>query len=101
MSEIETSPTNHQVVMGAKRVQNLHAIRIYACPHCQAPGVWKSLSDPNVEYFREKWAGVLIAEDDERVNQPVGDICPNCNASREEVPDEDLGVVWSREINGF
>jgi hypothetical protein len=73
------------------RSQGLTAAVHLACPHCQAPGVYKAddriLSD---------WPGCYVQPDDERVDQPVGDHCPNCKASRGPNAIKRLGEIWRK-----
>lgn len=79
------------------RSQGLHATIICACPNCQAPGVYSC--DENI---RVNWAGCYVDPLDDRVDQPVGEICPNCNTSRKTVDGgsliKRLGEIWRRNF---
>jgi hypothetical protein len=61
------------LVFGITR-KSLAVIKLHACPHCGAPGVYK-----NDAHNRMHWPGIVDAK---RVGQPVGNICPNCHKSR-------------------
>jgi hypothetical protein len=63
--------------------KSLEAVKIFACPHCGAPGLYK-----NDEHNRQHWPGIIHVE---KVGQPVGGICPNCNNRR--VRDRNLGEL--------
>ena len=72
------------VVFGVTR-KSLEGVLIHACPHCEAPGVYKS--DART---REHWPGCWRAD---ALNQPVGAFCPNCGKRRRR--DKDLGELTS------
>lgn len=74
----------HEDLATLTRKQSLHATVIHACPSCGAPGVFHAVQGVNVGCY-----------DPMKVGQPVGPICPNCQAVRD--PDKDLGEVWKRE----
>lgn len=76
------SETSQTITLGLTR-KSLHAIRIHACPHCQAPGLFKK-----DEYNKQHWPGCY---DPTRFNEPVGDTCPNCQKKRNK--DHDLGEL--------
>jgi ssDNA-binding Zn-finger/Zn-ribbon topoisomerase 1 len=61
------------LVFGITR-KSLEATVLHACPHCEAPGVFKN--DPRT---RDNWPGCY---DEKRRDQPVGDVCPNCGKHR-------------------
>lgn len=80
------------------RSQGLHATVHCACPHCQAPGVYTY-----DESIRVGWPGCYVDPVDDRVGQPVGDTCPNCEASRKPTSDrwspiKSLGEIWRRNF---
>lgn len=56
---------------------------IKACPHCRAPGVYKSALDRDATMFLS-WRNIVVPASDARVNQPVGAVCPNCGGARQE-----------------
>jgi predicted RNA-binding Zn-ribbon protein involved in translation (DUF1610 family) len=70
------------IVFGISR-KSLEATVIHACPHCEAPGVYK-----NDARTKEFWRGCF---DPTRVNQHVGDKCPNCG--RRRLKDTNLGEL--------
>lgn len=80
------------------RSQGLHATLHQACPHCQAPGLFRC-----EERIRVGWPGCYVDPLDERVDQPVGDTCPNCDTSR-KTPHKGkslvhyLGEIWRRNF---
>ena len=59
------SDEKSHLVLGITR-KSLEATVVHACPHCQAPGLFK-----NDRYNADHWPGIV---DPHRVNQPVGDI---------------------------
>ena len=63
----------HTITLGLTR-KSLHATVIHACPHCEAPGVYKG-----DQRTRELWPG---CHNIDRVNQSVGEQCPNCGKPR-------------------
>jgi len=73
------------------RRQSLSARRILACRNCGAPGVYKSVHD-----IQMRWPGCFVLPTDARVDRPVGDDCPNCDAPR-IATEADLGEIWSKE----
>lgn len=75
-------PQEEAFTIGLKR-SSLEAVLIHACPHCQAPGVYSA--DASIE---KGWPGCY---DPSRVQEPVGDTCPNCNKQRK--PNKDLGEL--------
>jgi hypothetical protein len=77
-----TEPVAQNFVIGLKR-SSLEGRLIFACPHCQAPGVFHKS-----QHIREGWPGCF---DPTRDQQPVGRICPNCKKPRSK--DQDLGEL--------
>jgi len=71
------------------RHQEIKAVLVKACPNCGAPGVFK-VKDA---WFMQ-WPEICVDDTDPQVNQPVGDICPHCEAERDEQLTEDLGTIW-------
>lgn len=71
------------------RSQGLHATIHRACEKCMAPG--KFLSD---ERIRTEFPACYVPPGDERDDTPVGDHCPNCNASRSPGLIKQLGEIW-------
>ena len=63
----------HTITLGLTR-KSLEATVIHACPHCEAPGVYKD--DLRV---KEKWPGCYSVL---QHNHPVGANCPNCGKKR-------------------
>lgn len=63
----------HTITLGLTR-KSLHATVIHACPHCEAPGIFKD--DART---KELWPG---CHDPARHNQSVGAKCPNCGKDR-------------------
>jgi len=63
--------------------KSLEAVLIHACPHCEAPGVYK-----NDARTMQLWPGCY---DPKRNNKPVGRACPNCGSTRAR--DKDLGEL--------
>ena len=76
----------NSITFGVTR-KSLEGVLIHACPHCEAPGVFK-----NDARTRELWPGCWVCSLG-NVNKPVGDICPNCRKSRHK--DKDLGELTS------
>src|SRR5262245_23813027 len=69
------------------RKQKLYASVIRACKKCGAPGFWHDTPGVN--------PGCYAPEKVTKLGQdPVGPVCPNCGADREEK--ESLGVIWQR-----
>ena len=72
------SEAEHTITLGLTR-KSLHATVIHACPHCEAPGVFKA-----DRRTMDHWPGCY---DEHRKDQPVGDRCPNCGkARRKDLP---------------
>jgi len=63
--------------------KSVEGLLVHACPHCGAPGLYKA-----DEHNAKHWPGVINIH---KVNQPVGDTCPNCQKSRR--PPQDLGEL--------
>lgn len=61
------------ITLGLTR-KSLHATVIHACPHCEAPGVFK-----DDERTQTLWPGCY---DLKKHGDPVGDVCPNCQKPR-------------------
>ena len=57
--------------------KSLEATLVYACPHCGAPGVYKS-----DEYHKEFYPGCWDPKIEQGASRPVGDTCPNCKGKR-------------------
>lgn len=76
------SETEQTITLGLRR-KSLHGIRIHACQHCGAPGLYK-----NDEYNKQHWPGIYAPD---RFNEPVGEVCPNCKQKRRM--DHDLGEL--------
>ena len=72
----------HTITLGLTR-KSLEATVIHACPHCEAPGVYKS----DKRTF-DLWPGCY---DLIKHGQPVGNICPNCKKPRRK--DLELGEL--------
>lgn len=72
----------HTITLGLTR-KSLEATVIHACPHCEAPGVYKFDSRT-----QSLWPGCCNAE---KNGQPVGALCPNCNKPRRK--DLELGEL--------
>ncbi len=72
--------------------QFVEATVLRACGKCGAPGVYKAH-----ESIRAGWPGCHVPADDLRIDQSVGDFCPNCGAERPA--NEDLGEIWDN-LNG-
>jgi len=75
-------PAKANLTFGVTR-KSLEASVIHACPHCEAPGLYR-----DDQRTRELWPGCF---DEKRANRPVGDVCPNCQKSRR--PDLGLGEL--------
>jgi hypothetical protein len=75
------------------RHQKAEATIIRACPNCNAPGIYTSRPD-----VKAHWPGCWISGGDDKENQPVGEVCPNCSELRTR--DEPLGVIWDNWIFG-
>ncbi len=78
----EPSTSENTMVLGVRR-QVLEGKIIRACPHCQAPGVYSDHIS-----IQMGWPKCF---DLTRVQQPVGDTCPQCGKSR--LPDKELGEL--------
>lgn len=80
----DTKPVSHDdtFTLGLKR-SSLEGRVLLACPTCGAPGVYS-----DHESIMRGWSGCY---DPARAQQPVGDVCPNCNCRRS--PDRDLGEM--------
>jgi hypothetical protein len=70
------------------RKQSLYASVIRSCRKCGAPGYWHNVPDVNMACYAPEKVTQLGSD-------PVGAICPNCGADREEI--EPLGEIWRRE----
>lgn len=62
------------VTLGLTR-KSLEAVVIHACPHCEAPGVYKA-----DDRTRQLWPGCW--KPSINYSEPVGDVCPNCGKRR-------------------
>ena len=71
------------------RKQKLYASVIRACKNCGAPGFWHNTPGVNVGCYAPDKV-TTVGEN------PVGSICPNCGASREEI--EPKGLIWSKNF---
>ena len=92
-----TEPVERADVIQVYRKQVLKARVLRACPQCQAPGYWHDVPgwfpgcyDP-VKKCEADLDGSSVA--------PVGRICPNCGAVRDN-DIEDRGVIWSKVFRG-
>ena len=74
----------NSITFGLTR-KSLEGVLIHACPHCEAPGVFK-----NDARMRELWPGCWSSSLED-FNRPVGDICPNCGKRRRN--NKDLGEL--------
>jgi hypothetical protein len=63
--------------------KSLEAVLVHACPHCEAPGIYKA-----DDRTADRWPGCWNPA---RNNRPVGDVCPNCNRPRKK--DKNLGEL--------
>ncbi len=72
--------------------QFVEASVLRACGKCGAPGVYKAH-----ESILVGWPGCHVPEGDPRIDQSVGEVCPNCGAQRPA--NEDLGEIWDN-LNG-
>ena len=70
-----------------QRKQKLIISVIRACKKCGAPGFWHNTPGVNVGCYAPEKVTHLGSD-------PVGTICPQCGAEREEI--ERKGEVWSR-----
>jgi hypothetical protein len=70
------------------RKQTLYANVIRSCKKCGAPGYWHNVPDVNMACYAPEKVTQLGSD-------PVGAVCPNCGADREEI--EPLGEIWKRE----
>jgi len=84
-------------VMGVFRKQVLKARVIHACAKCQAPGYWHN---------REGWYPKCYSPEKRREAMfrgeeiaPVGPVCPNCGANRDQDID-DHGTIWTKIFRG-
>lgn len=80
--------SDHVAVARVVRKQSLHASVVRACRNCGAPGYWHNIPDVNPGCFAPEKVTQIGAD-------PVGPICPQCGAAREEI--ERLGEIWSKE----
>lgn len=85
-----TTPPEANTDVELLRRQHLEAVVVQACPDCRAPGVYKS-----EESIRVGWPGCYVSPHDPLDTQLVGDVCPNCGASR--LPHIYKGQIWYRE----
>lgn len=72
-----------------KRTLSAHVT--LACRKCGAPGIYK-----NHPSIKEGWPDCYVEADDERLEQPVGDTCPNCGSQRPK--NVQLGTIWTKTI---
>lgn len=70
-----------------QRKQSLIVSVIHACTKCGAPGFWHDTPGVNVGCYAPEKVTHLGSD-------PVGDVCPQCGASREVI--DRRGEVWSR-----
>lgn len=63
--------------------KSLEAVKIHACPHCEAPGVYR-----DDERTRSLWSGCW---DPAKKGRPVGNVCPHCGCNRTK--DKNLGEL--------
>lgn len=75
------------------REQALAATVHRACTSCGAPGIYN-----NLDWVYASFPGCYVEAVDERVNQPVGNVCPNCKANRNPGLIEKLGEIWRRRF---
>jgi hypothetical protein len=73
------------------REQSLIATVNRACRVCEAPGTWSS-----EHRIKRGWVGCYVDEDDERVGQPVGPMCPHCGSDRTPQQQVSLGRIWHK-----
>jgi hypothetical protein len=76
-----STDSRQTVTLGLTR-KSLEAVVIHACPHCEAPGVYK-----NDDRTYMQWPGCWSADR----RGPVGDRCPNCGKRRSK--DKNLGEL--------
>jgi hypothetical protein len=74
------------------RRQSLRANVARACRNCGAPGYWHDVPGINPGCYDPQ--KVLDAKLNHEGFSPVGPICPQCGAEREDV--EQLGEIWSK-----
>jgi hypothetical protein len=74
--------SEHNISFGISR-KSLEAVRIHACPHCGAPGVYRA-----DDRTKEHWPGCW---EPHKKDRPVGEQCPNCGGARSA--DKNLGEV--------
>jgi hypothetical protein len=80
------------ITFGVTR-KTLEAVLIHACPHCEAPGVYKC-DERTLKNWPGCWAPTTpIRPGAPAHNQPVGEVCPNCGKRRRK--DKDLGELTS------
>ena len=73
-----------------RRHYTLDRVVMRACMGCGAPGVYK-----HHESILAGWPGCYVEAGDERANQSVGDVCPNCHIRRPEPePLPQIEVEW-------
>lgn|SRR5262245_17889904 len=77
------------------RRQSLRVNVIRACKQCGAPGYWHDIEGVNPACYDP--AKKQLAEANHEGFAPIGPICPQCGADREDDV-ENLGEVWSKEF---
>jgi hypothetical protein len=87
-----TATKDIPITFGITR-KSLEGVLIHACPHCNAPGVYKC-----DQHTLQQWPGCWAPERPFRLggpahNQPVGDYCPNCHKRR--IKDLNMGELTS------
>lgn len=90
--DAQSAPASQGQAVRFWRRQALEAALIKACTQCNAPGIYKSEAR-----IKEGWPGCYVEPGDERDEQPVGDVCPNCHHPRPY--DQALGEIWKKEYN--
>lgn len=84
--------SEHHEAVSIFRRQSLRANVARACRNCGAPGHWHDVPGVNPKCYDP--IKVLEAKASHVGFAPVGPICPQCGADREDV--EDLGEIWSK-----
>jgi rubredoxin len=74
------------------RKQSLRANVARACRNCGAPGYWHDVPGVNPGCYDPEKAAAAKARHEGFA--PVGPICPQCGAQRDDV--ENLGEIWSK-----